>query len=1107
MLLKIQGSYDIIYVTQHTVNDTKRIGENAVNKDYQYDAFISYRHLNPDKDVAQKLQKMLEAYRPPRSAVSEEFTGLHLFRDETELRTSPDLDGDIKYALENSRYLIAICSETTKESYWCPQEINYFKALHQGSTANIITVVAQGNPTEVIPDSLCHETVKLTDEEGTVYYQERTIEPLAANLVASTARDRRKRLKSEFLRIAAPLLGCKYDDLYNRDLRRRTKRTVIGASALMLFLLGFALYNGAMLFKISSQKVDLEQANDSLQKTNEALEKKTDEANQNAAEAQAQRVLAETESVRNIALLSRTLWENGDTRAAIETILPAFSAIQEGIVAPIAERVLANELNAFAQTAFRQTKKLEHDSAVMDMFYVAGGKTLITETSNAYYFWNTESGEAFHVIEKNQCKLIAKPLTYERSQIIKDTVGTFYMDKTGLFGYKKDKVDEAPYIAEALFLISSGKIEEISAYTGETLSYITSPQGDYLRVDSAILCGDEILCQVQNYQNNKIYYACCNINDLEDLTTYTVADTNLFENVGYGMIVALTDTSAVVRLGNILNSHFYHFTIKDGTLTQPQELFANDVNSDFLSTVGNGVLYTLTYTEFLTTLLYDDVVLSAFDLDTGALLWSETYQDVSKFRYQSMGVLYADDTNGALDLLYVVLDRELHLYDMATGACVRSYELNTEAVSSYHAADGTIFVIDADGHEIAFPLKRQTAESLANPSGKGQYVINEIAPDLSVCLYGNGQYSVRQENSFDVMLYENTVNEDYTILYQNVLLESNQCVTFSPDGSYALVLTSTDDTNVNYLFLMEFTGKHVTQREFLQINEWGTSCGFLPNGNIYVLYGDALKIYDRDSGEVLFTYFDGNAYPKCVVHAATNTVAFSSEEQLLVFSPETEYETIYSDTVTEAFILDSTRVLAVTYSNMIVTDYITDHSLILKNDPSLPKISWAEDKIGCYAVGDTMVLLYENGTVSSFDLSTGEEIDRHTFKIPAVIAIEKLDENNVVLLTAKGVLYQINAVTEEIQSTLDLEISTPLPSMVLTYYEEEHQLIVSKKNGGDACIVDMETFSVRFDVPAFQAYDPVNSHIAVNSHHTAGILPLYSAQALANKAERALGLP
>ena len=106
-----------------------------MSRSYIYDAFISYRHATLDKAVAERLQKLLEGYVPPKTMDnSRKFEKWRIFRDETELPTSSDLGGDIKTALENSKYLIVVCSKTTRHSRWCMEEINYFKCLHGGST-------------------------------------------------------------------------------------------------------------------------------------------------------------------------------------------------------------------------------------------------------------------------------------------------------------------------------------------------------------------------------------------------------------------------------------------------------------------------------------------------------------------------------------------------------------------------------------------------------------------------------------------------------------------------------------------------------------------------------------------------------------------------------------------------------------------------------------------------------------------------------------------------------------------------------------------------------------------------------------------------------------
>lgn len=275
---------------------------------YKYDAFISYRHVSPDKEIAEKLQKKLENYTPPKAFRDvKKYGRCHIFRDETELPTSSDLSNDIKAALEESRFLIVICSKTTKDSRWCLEEIEHFKELHNGSNANIITLVADGNPDEVFPASLCSELIPVIDEYGNTTYKEHIIEPLAANVTGKTKKEALKKLNTEFLRVAAPIFGCGYDNLYNREHKKKIRRMFSTSSVIIALLLLFGIYNSTMLWEINNRKIALAAANEdlqrkteelnksnlSLQQSNDDLAKKTREAEENLAEADKQKKAAE----------------------------------------------------------------------------------------------------------------------------------------------------------------------------------------------------------------------------------------------------------------------------------------------------------------------------------------------------------------------------------------------------------------------------------------------------------------------------------------------------------------------------------------------------------------------------------------------------------------------------------------------------------------------------------------------------------------------------------------------------------------------------------------------------------------------------------------------
>ena len=270
-----------------------------MERKYTYDAFISYRHMEFDKAVADKLQKLLEKYIPPASIVPKsDRKKLRLFRDETELASSSNLNDEIKRALETSRFLIVICSKATKDSQWCQQEIEYFKELNGGSVSNILTLLIEGEPSEVFPEELRYETYTHETEDGNVQTETKAVEPLATNISAPTAKKALKRLNQEYLRLVAPLLSCRFDDLFNRNQRRRNRRNMLVAAMLIVALVLFGIYSNIMMFQINTQRAEA-------QKNYEEAEVQRLLALTNLEEAETQRAEAETQ--REEAELQRAL--------------------------------------------------------------------------------------------------------------------------------------------------------------------------------------------------------------------------------------------------------------------------------------------------------------------------------------------------------------------------------------------------------------------------------------------------------------------------------------------------------------------------------------------------------------------------------------------------------------------------------------------------------------------------------------------------------------------------------------------------------------------------------------------------------------------------------
>ncbi len=164
---------------------------------YKYDAFISYRHTEPDKAIAEKLHRMLETYKVPKAVIkmgSQKKVG-RVFRDREELPTSSNLADSIQEALENSEHLIVICSPRTPHSQWVCKEIETFSELHGHD--RILALLIEGEPEESFPDQLRLVKKKTVREDGTVTEEIQEIEPLAADIRAQNLGGTKKKLKTE----------------------------------------------------------------------------------------------------------------------------------------------------------------------------------------------------------------------------------------------------------------------------------------------------------------------------------------------------------------------------------------------------------------------------------------------------------------------------------------------------------------------------------------------------------------------------------------------------------------------------------------------------------------------------------------------------------------------------------------------------------------------------------------------------------------------------------------------------------------------------------------------------------------------------------------------
>jgi hypothetical protein len=197
---------------------------------YEYDAFISYRHVRRDRAWAKWLVESLETYRTPKSLRAKGVPARlsRVFRDEDELPTSADLSDAIKTALAASRCLIVVCSSDTPSSLWVAREIAMFREMGRGD--RIVALLVEGEPATSFPLGLTQAGVRKLGADGAAVETVEAREPLAADVRPREDESLRHLKAMARLRILALLFGCSFDELRQRDRERRRKRRLTLAS-------------------------------------------------------------------------------------------------------------------------------------------------------------------------------------------------------------------------------------------------------------------------------------------------------------------------------------------------------------------------------------------------------------------------------------------------------------------------------------------------------------------------------------------------------------------------------------------------------------------------------------------------------------------------------------------------------------------------------------------------------------------------------------------------------------------------------------------------------------------------------------------------------------
>lgn len=358
---------------------------------YKYDAFISYRHADLDKFAAETLHRQLEAFRLPAN-VRKGREGRkrieRVFRDKDELPLTSNLEDPLMQALRDSEYLIVICSPRLRESLWCRKEIETFIGMH--GREKVLAVLIEGEPEESFPDELRYEEETVLNPDGSREVRKKSVEPLAADIRGRNRAAMKKAMKTELLRLLAPMFDLSYDDLRQRHRERRLKRIAAATLAAGAVCLLFGTVSTVMALQIRSRNQRIEAQNQDIQAQNEEIREQNEKIQQQYDQLLRQQAVT-------LAQEALRLLKEGDREGAVETAVSALTEYEGNDMpcTPEAQYALTESLHVYDAGSYIKPQYQFKTAGTVQQIKVSEdeGHLAALDSSGTYTVWSLETRE------------------------------------------------------------------------------------------------------------------------------------------------------------------------------------------------------------------------------------------------------------------------------------------------------------------------------------------------------------------------------------------------------------------------------------------------------------------------------------------------------------------------------------------------------------------------------------------------------------------------------------------------------------------------------------------------------------------------------------------
>ncbi|WP_303836091.1 TIR domain-containing protein [Ruminococcus flavefaciens] len=1127
--------------------------------EYKYKAFISYRHIEPDMQAAERLQKLLEAYKPPKSlGVKKE--NWRIFRDVSELQSSSDLSEIIKNAIESSEYLIVICSPQYKESKWCLQELTRFRELHDNKNTNIITLLVNGDPRESFPEELTYAEVTTTNEKGEEVTVKVDVEPLAANIVADNLKDSMKKLNTEYLRIAAPLLGCDFNDLFQREKRREAakRRRIFGGVSGILSLI--SIISVASAVTISGKNKQIQKQNDQILEQNQEIENKNSELL--------------VENAGHLAVESENLFKENSLIPAIKKAVAALpSAGEEKPILPEAEYALSRELGMFDHTQLAPQLSLKHDCAVEQLSFMGGGKTVVSKDATGVYFWDAETGKLIKKISASDSEFASKSGSSNELTAYFDVSP----DKTGTYFTNTSSPSSVTYenssVFNKIYTYFVHSVEEDEPGTGGDV-YIYNSDRDLWRIDGAT---GEVKWSVPRSENAFAYhdiimdeqYVLRMYQEKKELTSGTAIMGDYF----YLEIIdretgKITDTVKLnfneksmglylgfeikgVRDGIVYtcsdDNKLKAFEIKDHALSLKNEAeikfpVAAGVNNCYLQffsdepvTAACSVMAFNLTTEF-----------TRYDKDMKEKKWSTAVP----VNYQNKGKMFimpAGNTKYEHDVLAVTTNRTVSFVDYENGKLIKNITVDGEMVDVSFSKNGLVMFTLDSGAEFAVSLNSYITGDEADNAA---YRVQTMDTKVSLCSYSLGKYVTAENYSNTAYIQYPNQNSSYTDIDMGEFMYDRDVLAVSDDGTKAAVVSTfypngeyRSDSKLTYhLFIYDVAAGSCTEvsaLEDLKVN----SAAFVgsklivnvnekTSGGTYSI-DDKTMCIDTADGKAVTVKNAPSALRSTVKLIPVSDGAYYSangEKDLVLVSPDGSFKT-WAVKNEDSFTADReiiNNMYAVSGSKaaiyakfsgedgksaLIVHDFSVGQHIELDynvNDDSRPevlRIFWQN--------ADTVGVLFSDRTVVLFDVDTGKLKNKVSLSGTSQepVSAAAVTDDTFAVLCRDSCLYEMNSEGFTGRSCR-LDFANDYINDIYESNSENAVLFETKPSAdksriyavwdkSQAWLLDTARFTVRYRIDDFATAPAAADKVFISDEgrNKTGLFPIYTTQQLLDAAK------